>query len=194
MRPIFEWNIWLGQMILSLIKKKSYKSSRLIPHASISTFRICCLTIPWVTAYWSPLCLKVWPLCFSLSVVMYSFCSLSIRFKFWTKSWSVFFSSSSFDSHSRSLDPLVVDEQTVLLLLILEMGTLSLGIVAFSKFASLGASCSYLTTFPFALDGSSIPVSPSDSSNSNFLSLIRLWTVRLSAMQFSVEWLKFSVW
>ena len=48
---------------------------------------------------------KVWPLCSPLSVVIDSFCSLNIRFKFWTKSWSVFFSSSPFGSHGCSFDP-----------------------------------------------------------------------------------------
>ena len=49
-----KWNIWFGQTISNLIKRKSYRSSRLIPRTSNSTFCVCCLTISCLIAFWSP--------------------------------------------------------------------------------------------------------------------------------------------
>ena len=125
---------------------------------------------------------KLSPLCSPLSVVIYSFCLLSIRSKFRTKSWSTFFSSSVFGSHDRSFDPSVVDEE-----LTLAMGTFSFGIIAFSKFASFAVFFSCLVISTFVLDGSSTSVGLSKSSNFSFPSLIRSWTLCLSAVQFFVE-------
>ena len=75
---------------------------------------------------------------------------------------------------SHSFDPSVVIEQPASLFFILATGTLSLGIVSFPELASLGASFSCLLISIFALDGSSIPTGPFDSSNFSFPSLIRL--------------------
>ena len=132
---------------------------------------------------------RVWPLCSSLSEVIYSFCSLSIRPRFRTKSYNTFFSSSPFGSHDRSFDPSVVDEDPAL-----AMGTFSFGIVAFSKFASFGVSFFYLIISPFVLDESSTSASLSKFSNFSFSSLIRFRTLYLSAIQFFVEWPGFSAW
>ena len=69
----------------------------------------------------------------------------------------------------------------------LAMDTSSLNIVVFSDPTSLGVSLSYLFISIFTLNESSTPISPSDSSNFSFPSLIRLWTLHLSELQFSVE-------
>ena len=88
----------------------------------------------------------------------------------------------------------MVNEQSASLLLILAMGTLSLGIASFSKFASLGASYSCLAISTFSLDGSSTLVGPSDSSNFSFPSLIKSQTSYLNALQFFVEWPGIPAW
>ena len=58
------------------------------------------------------LCFKIWELCSSLNVVMYSFCVSSTRSKLRTKSWSVFFSSSPFDL-SRAKAKIITQERKV---------------------------------------------------------------------------------
>ena len=128
------------------------------------------------------LCFRIWELCSSLSVVMYSFCVLSTRSKLRTKSWSVFFSSSPFDLSSLSFDPSVVDEQFASFLSTLAMGTSFVSIAVFPEFASLGAFPSCLIISAFALDKSFTFISPFDSSNFNFPRLIRSWTLYLSAL------------
>ena len=132
---------------------------------------------------------RLWSLCSSLSVVIYSFCSLSIRFRFQTKSWSTIFSSSPFGSHDRSFDPSVVDEEPAL-----AMGTFSFSIVVFSKFASFGVSSSCFDISTFVLDGSLTSTGPSKSSNVSFPSLISSWTLDLSEVQFFVGWHGFPPW
>ena len=132
---------------------------------------------------------RLWPLCFPLSVVIYSFCSLSIRSRFRTKSWSIIFSSSPFGSHDRSFDPSVVDEEPAL-----AMGTFSFGIVVFPKFASFGVFSSSFGISASVLDGSLTSAGPSKSSNVSFPSLIRSWTLCLSVVQFFVGWPGFSPW
>ena len=88
----------------------------------------------------------------------------------------------------------MVDEQTVSFLSILDIGTSSLGITIFPKLAFFGASFSYLITSVFALDGSSIPIDPLDSSNFNFPSSIKLWTLFLKVLQSSIEWPGIPAW
>ena len=123
------------------------------------------LVFPFFTsAVWPPhasplfgvhLCFRVWSLCSPLSVVIYSFCSLSIRSKFQTKSWSTFCSSSPFGSRDRSVDPSVVNEKPTSLLRTLAMDTFPFSIIAFSRLASLGVLCFCLAKIStFALDGS----------------------------------------
>ena len=109
------------------------------------------------------LCFRLWPLCSPLSVVIYSFCSLSIRSRFQIKSWSTIFSSSPFGSHDRSFDPSMVDEEPVL-----AMCTFSFGIVVFPKFAFFGVSSSCFGISTFILDGSLTSAGPSKSSNVSF--------------------------
>ena len=130
---------------------------------------------------------KVRELCSSLGVVTHSFCLTNICSKPRAKSWNAFFSSSTFGSHDRSFDPSVVDEQHVPFLPVLVMGTLSIGLFDFSVLASFGVSFSCLVIFALALDGSANLAGPFDSSNFSFPSLIRLWTLRLSALQFFME-------
>ena len=134
-------------MIPNLIQKKPYKSSwpTLVPVFLLFTSTV------W-SSHASPfpgvhLRFRVWPLCSPLNVVIYLFFSLSIRFKFRTKSQSIFFSSFPFGSHDRSFDPSVVDEEPVSLFRTLAMGTFSFGIAAFSKFIPLG-SLSFASLFP----------------------------------------------
>ena len=122
-------------------------------------------------------CFEVCELCSS-----HSFRLTDIRSKPWVGPWNVFFFRLSFGSHDRSFDPSVVNEQPVLV-----MGAFSFGIAAFLETTSLGASFSCLVILAFVPDEYSTPAGPSDSSNFSFLSLIRLWTLRLSALQFSTE-------
>ena len=131
---------------------------------------------------------KVCELCSPLSVVIYLFCSSSIGSKFQTKSWSALFSSSSIGSHRCSFDPLMVCEWPASLLPVLAIGTLSIGIFAFSVLASFGAFLFYLIIFTIALDRFSNPAGPFGSSNFNLPPLIRSWTSRLNALQSSTEW------
>ena len=122
-------------MIPSLIQKKTHKSSWLIL-MSVLPFSISIIWPPHVSPFLGVhLRFKLWPLCSPLSVVIYSFCSLNIRSRFLTKSWSTLFSSSPFGSHDRSFDPSVVNEEPAL-----AMGSFSFGIVAFPKFVSFGVS------------------------------------------------------
>ena len=130
--------------------------------------------------------LRVWPLCFSLSEVIYSFYSLSIRSRFWTKSWSIFFSSSPFGLYDRSFDPSVVNEE--LASFFRTLGTFSFSIVAFLGMAFLGASFSCLVILAFALDGYSTSAGPSDFSNFSLHSYIKFWTLFLKIVQSSIEW------
>ena len=164
-------------MIPSLIQKKTHKSSWLIL-MSVLPFSISVVWPPHASPFLGVhLRFRLWPLCSPLSEVIYSFCSLSIRSKFRTKSWSTFFSSSVFDSHDRSFDLLVVDEEPVL-----AMDTFSFGIVAFPKFFSFVVSFFYFGISTFVLDESSTSTGLSKSSNFNFLSLIRSRTLYLSAV------------
>ena len=120
----------------------------------------------------------------------WQFCLTNIRSRFWTKSWSTFFSSSSrFGSHDRSFNPSVVDEEPAL-----AMGTFSFGIVVFPKFASFGVSSSCFGISTFVLDESSTSIGLSQSLNFSFPSLIRSRTLYLSAVQFFVGWLGFPPW
>ena len=133
---------------------------------------------------------KVRELCSSLSVVTHSFCLTNIRSKPLANSWSTFFSSSSvFGLHDHSFDPSVVDEEPAL-----AMGTFSFGIVVFPTFASFEVSFSCFDISAFVLDKSSTSHGLSKSPNFNFPSLIRSWILRLSAVQFSVEWPGFPAW
>ena len=132
---------------------------------------------------------RLWSLCSPLSVVIYSFCSLSIRSRFRAKSWSTLFSSSVFGLHDCSFDPSVVDEESVL-----AMRTFSFGIVAFSKFAFFGVSSSCFGISTFVLDESSTSTGLSKSSNFNFPSLIRSQTLYLIAVQFFVGCPGFPPW
>ena len=176
-------------MILSLIQKKPYRSSCLIL-MSVLPFSISVVWPPHASPFLGVhLRFRFWPLCSPLSVVIYSFCSLSIRSRFRTKSWSTLFSSSPFDSHDRSFDPSVVDEEPAL-----AMGTFSFGILAFPKFTSSGVSFSCLVISTFVLNESSTSTSLSKSSNFNFPSLIRSRTLYLSAVQYSVGWPRFPPW
>ena len=84
---------------------------------------------------------RLWPLCSPLSMVIYSFCSLNIRSRFQTKSWSTLFSSSPFGSHDRSFDPSVVVEEPSSLFQTSAMGTSSFNITAFPRLVSFGAPC-----------------------------------------------------
>ena len=122
----------------------------------------------------------------------YSFRLTDIRSRPCVELWNVFFSYLSFGSHDRSFDPSLVNEQPASLLPVLVMGTLSSGIAAFLETASLRALFSCLVILAFVPDEYSTPTGPSDSSNFSFLSLIRLWTLRLSALQFSTESFLFS--
>ena len=169
-------------MILSLIQKKTCRSSwpTLMPVFSLFA------SVIW-SSHASPLPrvhlrFRVWPLCSPLSLVIYSFCSLSIRSKFQTKSWSTFFSSSLFGSHDRSFDPSVVDEELASLFWTLAMGTYFFGFAAFLKFAFFAVFFSCLIIFTFTLDRSSTSAGLSKSSNFSFSSLIRSRTLCLSAM------------
>ena len=132
---------------------------------------------------------EVCELCFS-----HSFRLTDIRSKLWVEPRNVFFSCLSFGSHDRSFDPLVVNEQPASLLPVLVMDTFSLGIAAFLEMAFFGASFSYLLILAFVPYGYSTPDGPFDSSNFSFPSLIRLWTLRLSALQFSTEWPRIPEW
>ena len=137
---------------------------------------------------------KVWPLCSPLSVVIYSFCSLSIHSKFWTKSWSTFWFFSSLGSRDRSVDLSVVNEEPPSLLRTLAKDTFPFGIAAFPKSVSFGISFSCLVISTFVLDGPLTSAGLSKSSKFSFPSLIRSWTLCLSAVQFYVEWLGFPAW
>ena len=181
-------------MISSLIQKKLYKSS----WPTLMLVFLFFTSVVW-SSHVSPfpgvyLHFRVWPLCSFLSVVIYLFCSLSIRFKFWTKSWSTFFSSSLFGLPDRSFDPSVVDEEPASLFQTLAMGTFSFGTAVFLKFAFFRVPFFYLVISTFALDESSTLAFLSKSSNFNFPSLIRSRTLCLSAVQFSIEWPEFSAW
>ena len=80
----------------------------------------------------------------------------------------VFFSSSLFGLHNRCFDPSVVIKPLTSPFLSLAMDTSSLGIAVFSDPTSLGAFSSYLIISAFALNRSSTPDGPFDSSNFNF--------------------------
>ena len=176
-------------MTPSLIQKKTYRSDwqTLMPVFPFFT------SVIWPSHASSfprvHLRFRLWPLCSPLSVVICSFCSLSIRSRFRTKSWSIIFSSSPFGSHDRSFDPSVIDEEFAL-----AMGTFSFGIVVFPKFAFFGVSSSYFDISTFVLDGSLTSTGPSKSSNVSFPSLISSWTLDLSEVQFSVGWFGFLPW
>ena len=181
-------------MIPSLIQKKPYKSS----WPKLMSVFLFFTSVIW-SSHASPLFgvhlrFRIWPLCSPLGMVIYSFCSMSIRSKFQTKSWSTFFSSSPFGSHDYSFDLSVVDEELASLLRTLAIGTFSFGIAAFPKFASFVVFFSCLVISTFALGGSSTSTGLSKSSNFSFPSLIRSWTLCLSAVQFSVEWPGFLAW
>ena len=137
---------------------------------------------------------RVWPLCSPLSEMIYSFCSLSIRFRFQTKSWSTFCSSFLLGLRDRSVDSSIVNEEPFSLLRTLAKGTFPFGIAAFPKFVSFGISFSCLVIFTFVLDRHLTSTGLSKSSKFNFPSLIRYWTLCLNAVQFSVEWLGFPGW
>ena len=179
-RPILWINIWLGQMIPSLIQKKPYRSSWLIVMPVFLFFT----SIVWSSHASSLLEVhtrfRVWPLCSSLSEVIHPFCLLSIRSRFWTKSWSIFFSSSLFGLHDRSFDPSVVDEEPASLFRTLAMGTFSFGIAAFPKFASFEISFSCLIISTFVLDRPLTSTGLSKPWKFSFPSLIRSWTFCLS--------------
>ena len=164
-------------MIPSLIQKKPYKSSWLILVPVFLFFTFVVWSSHASLLFGAHLRFRVWSLCSPFSVVIYSFCSLSIRSKFQTKSWNTFFSSSPFGSHDSSFDPSVVDEEPAL-----AMGTFSFGIVAFPKVASFGVSFSYLVISTFVLDESSTSAGLSKSLNFSFPSLIRSWTLYLSSV------------
>ena len=114
---------------------------------------------------------RLWPLCSPLSVVIYSFCSLSIRSRFRTKSWSIIFSSSSFGSHDCSFDPSVVDEEPASLFQLRQWVPSPLALQLSQNLPHLGSlSCLDISTF--VLDEPSISTGLSKSSNFNFPSLI----------------------
>ena len=115
-------------------KRKPYKSARLIPHATFVFAAQPSHASPFPEVH---LRFRLWPLCSPLSVVIYSFCSLSICSRFRINSWSTIFSFFPFGSHDCSFDPSVVDEEPTL-----AVGTFSLGIVVFSKLGSFGVSSS----------------------------------------------------
>ena len=138
-------------MIPSLIQKKTCRSSwpTLMPIFLLFAF------VVW-SSHASPLPrvhlrFRVWPLCSPLSVVIYSFCSLSIRSKFRTKSWSIFFSSSLFGLSDRSFDPSVDDEELASLLRTLEMGTVdaSFCLGYYDYFHFVWASDPFVARFEF---------------------------------------------
>ena len=121
-------------------------------------------------------------LCSSLGVGTHSFCLMNICSKPLANSWIAFFSSSPLSSlHDRSFNPSVVDEESVL-----AMSPFFFSIVVFPTFASFGVYSSSFGISAFILDESSISTGLPKSSTFSFPSLIRSWTLYLSAVQFSM--------
>ena len=180
----------IEHMTPSLIQKENPKG-RIDRHWCQYSIFIFVIWLPHASSFLGVhLRFRFWPLCSPLSVVIYSFCSLSIRSRFWINSWSTIFSSSSvFGSHDHSFDFSMVDEEPTL-----AMGTFSFGIVAFLRCASFGVSFSCFGTSTFVLDESSTSAGLPKSSIFSFPSLIRSRTLRWSAVQFSVEWPGFPAW
>ena len=82
-----KWTYDLDKWSQAWSKKKAYKSSWLIL-MSVLPFSISVVGPPHASPFLGVhLRFRFWPLCFPLSVVIYSFCSLSIRSRFRTKSW-----------------------------------------------------------------------------------------------------------